>query len=212
MPQALKSPDSRARGCAWRVSRAGSATGDTPDKRVELSGNQMRELHLDNLAMTALSGASAAVMARGEVIEQAVASSRDVAFINAVVNDPSVRPFVGPMELGKLDLSEAIARPENLCMMGLHGGFILAWSAPGVREVHTFILPDGRGDWAKQARAEVIAYCADQGDTMLWTKIPPDQPHVARFAVEGGMKPTGQTVETFGVAYMVYKMDLNQCL
>ncbi len=141
----------------------------------------------------------------------AVAPSRDVAFINAVVNDPSVRPFVGPEYLGELDLSEAVARPENLCMFGRWGGFLLAWSAPGVREVHTMILPEGRGAWARQARAEMIAYCATQGDTMLWTKIPADQPHVRRFAIEGGMRATGMTVATFGLPYAIYSMELARC-
>lgn len=169
----------------------------------------MRELQLDSFAKTAIPGAIA--HGREEVISKAVGPSRDVAFINAVINDPTVRPFVGPMELGELDLSDAVSRPEHLCLMGVHGGFLLAWSAPGVREVHTFILPAGRGAWAKQARAEMIAHCKASGDTMLWTKIPLDQPHVKRFAVDGGMRATGQMIETFGVPYAVYKMELAEC-
>jgi hypothetical protein len=168
----------------------------------------MRRNSLDSIDQPALHGAASAVLAGEEVILSAVAPSRDVAFINAVVNDPSVRPFVGPEYLGELDLSEAVARPENLCLMGIHGGFLLAWSAPGVREVHTFVLPAGRGAWARQARAEMVAYCRADGNAMLWTKIPPDQPHVERYAVEGGMRRTGQIVTTFGVPYMIYKMDL----
>lgn len=169
----------------------------------------MRNTSLDSQADRAVTGAVVAgVHSREEVITSAVAPSRDAQFINAVVNDPSVRPFVGPADLGELDLSEAIARPEHLCLMGVYGGFLLAWSAPGVREVHTFILPSGRGAWARQARAEMVAYCAARGDTMLWTKIPPDLPHVARFATEAGMRFTGMSVETFGVPYMIYKMDL----
>ena len=145
----------------------------------------------------------------GEVIGSTVAPSRDVQFINAVVNDPSVRPFVGPAELGELDLSEAVAQPENLFFMGEHGGFSAAWSAPGVREIHTFILESGRGAWARAARAQVIDSCRKRGDVMLWTKISPDTPHVAKFAVEGGMRPTGQVVETFGQPWLIYKMELN---
>lgn len=171
----------------------------------------MRPDQHDSPDMTALPGAAAAVHSQIGGDQTVVAPSRDVAFINAVVNDPSVRPHVGPEYLGELDLSEAVARPENLCLFGRWGGFLLAWSAPGVREVHTMILPDGRGAWARRARVEMIAYCTAQGDTMLWTKIPADQPHVRRFALEGGMRPVGMTVATFGLPYEIYSMELAQC-
>lgn len=152
-----------------------------------------------------------AIKIREEVIPSTVAPSRDVAFINAVVNHPEVRPFIGSPDLGELDLSPAVSRSENLFMIGIHGGFALGWSAPGVREVHTFILPSGRGAWARRARAEMVSYCRKAGDTMLWTKIPPGQPHVVQFAREAGMRPTGQEVETFGVMHEVYKMELQRC-
>lgn len=170
----------------------------------------MRTANLSSISKPPVADGFAA-FAGGEVIQSTVAPCRDAALVNVVVNHPSVRPFVGPMELGELDLSEAVARPENLCMMGGHGGFILAWSAPGVREVHTFILESGRGAWARAARAEVIRHCRAEGVTMLWTKISPATPNVAKFAIEGGMEPTGMSVETFGEPWLIYKMELTPC-
>ncbi len=130
----------------------------------------------------------------------------DAAFINRVANDPQVRPALGGE--GELDLSEVIARPEHWFLMGPHGGFVLSWSAPGVREVHTMILPEGRGKLARQAAAETIEYVREHGCRMLWTKIPPHLPHVAGFASAMGMQPTGETIETFGLPYAIYMMEI----
>jgi hypothetical protein len=134
----------------------------------------------------------------------------DAETINAVVNSPDIRPFVGP-GADPLDLSDAVAIPEHLFLIGEHGGFSLAWSAPGVREVHTFIKREGRGKWAREAAAEGIAYARDHGTRMLWTKCPTARPYVALYAAAMGMEPTGETIETFGEPYDVYKMELQPC-
>lgn len=146
------------------------------------------------------------VRAEKEVICNLVALSRDAERINAIVNHPDVRPFIGPG--GALDLSAAVERPENWFLMGEHGGFGLIWSAPGVHEVHTFILKTGRGQWAREAAAAVISYAAVRGDYMLWTKIAPEQVNVIAFATGMGMWETGQIVETFDAPYLVYKMEI----
>ena len=123
--------------------------------------------------------------------------SSDITRINKVVNHPSVRPMVGMPELGDLDMTPVVERPEHWFLMGDHGGFALTWSAPRVYEWHSFVLPEGRGKWAVEARLEAIKYAGQHGAKMLWTKIPPDAPHVDRFARQGGMKPTDDVIETF---------------
>lgn len=133
----------------------------------------------------------------------------DAALVNAIVNHPEVRPYVGAPEIGNLDVSELIARPEHWFLMGPHGGFMLAWSAPDVREVHTFILPEGRGRWAEDARAAMIDYAREHGVKMLWTKIFEGDRHVIRYARQGGMQFTGDVLETFGKPYRIYRMELN---
>ena len=134
----------------------------------------------------------------------------DPELVNSVVNAPEVRPFVGP-GADFLDLSDHVSKPENLFLMGEHGGFALVWSAPEAYEVHTFILNGGRGKWARNAAQEAMNYMAEQGASLLWTKIPDDQPNVAAFAAAMGMKPTGQIIETFGKPYAVYKMGAGTC-
>lgn len=137
-----------------------------------------------------------------------LARSFDVARINAVVNHPAVLPFVGGVEGEEMDLTPLVERPEHWFLMDDHGGFMLAWSAPGVREVHTFVLPEGRGQWAADRRTEMLDYARTNGTRALWTKIPEDLPHVERFARQGGMKPTDDVIETFGKPYRVFAMEL----
>lgn len=135
--------------------------------------------------------------------------SHDAARINAVVNHPEVRPHVGAPDAGDLDVTDLVERPEHWFLMGDHGGFMLSWSAPGVREVHTFVLPEGRGKWAEDARAAMLDYARKNGTEMLWTKIAEDDRHVIRYARQGGMQFTGDVLETFGKPYRIYRMELS---
>lgn len=135
--------------------------------------------------------------------------SHDAARINAVVNHPEVRPHVGAPDAGDLDVTDLVERPEHWFLMGDHGGFMLSWSAPGVREVHTFVLPEGRGKWAEDARSAMLDYARKNGTEMLWTKIAEDDRHVIRYARQGGMQFTGDVLETFGKPYRIYRMELS---
>lgn len=135
--------------------------------------------------------------------------SYDAERINIVINDPYVRPFVGGVELGDIDITNAVERPENWFLMGEHGGFGLIWTAPNAHEVHTFILPSGRGKWATDAAKAMIDFARKNGDTMLWTKIPIKLKHVGAYARMMGMKTTGMVSEMFGEPYEIYKMELN---
>ena len=137
-----------------------------------------------------------------------LARTYDAELVNRVANHPAVRPFIGAPDDGDLDFTDAVARPEHWFLFGDHGGFLLQWSAPRVREVHTMILPQGRGMWGAQIRKEGIQYARDRGTRTLWTKIPPEASHVERFARQGGMKPTGDVIDTFGVPYRVFSMEL----
>jgi hypothetical protein len=134
--------------------------------------------------------------------------SFDTARINEVVNHPAVRPFVGAVSYGELDVAPVVAKTEDWFLMGDHGGFLLSWSAPGVREIHTFVLPEGRGRWAADARAEMLDYARANGTRTLWTKIDPVHRHTVQFARRGGMQPTEEMILMLGTPYQVYKMEL----
>ena len=134
--------------------------------------------------------------------------TKDADAVNAVVNHPAVRPFIGAPEAGDLDLSAMIEQPENLFPFGEHGGFAFIWTAPHAREVHTFILPEGRGKWARDAAREAIGIAGQCGTVMLWTRIPPHAPHVRAYAACMGMRATGETVATFGTPWPIYSMGV----
>jgi len=82
--------------------------------------------------------------------------SRDTQAINAVINHPAVCPHVGDPAFGVIDAECIVANLDNLFPMGEHGGFALIQTAPGEREVHTFILPEGRGKWGYDAAQVMI--------------------------------------------------------
>lgn len=132
----------------------------------------------------------------------------DADAINAVINHAAVRPSCGLPEIGDLDFSDLVARPENLFLLGEHGGFMLLWSAPGVREIHVFLLPEGRGKWGFDAQAEVVEEARARGVSVLWARISPEMPHLALFARRGGMRPTGETIEALGTPYQIYSMEV----
>lgn len=72
----------------------------------------------------------------------------DARSLNQVLNHPDVRPFVADEADGVLDLTKAVENQRNILLMGRWGGCFCLYLQPGVYEVHTQILPDGRGPWA----------------------------------------------------------------
>lgn len=132
----------------------------------------------------------------------------DKDLVNLAANHPHVRPFLGPASLGELDFEDAVAEDKNWFLMGEHGGFALAWSAPNVYEVHVFVLPEGRGKWAAKARQATIDFAKANGAKMLWARIAPQAKFVSYFARRGGMQPTGEMIHTLGAAYDIYSMEL----
>jgi len=68
--------------------------------------------------------------------------------INAVLNDPAVRPWVADMGAGEIDVSPIVENTNNILLMGRYGGCLCFCPQPGIYEVHTQVLSEGRGRWA----------------------------------------------------------------
>lgn len=81
-----------------------------------------------------------------------IRDERDPTFWDAIANHPSVRPHVGGE--GPLSLSEVIGRDDILPLATDHGGFIFACIFPARWELHTMVLPEGRGRATLTAFAE----------------------------------------------------------
>jgi len=97
----------------------------------------------------------------------------DPQFLNQVLNDPAVRPWVADVADGALDMTPAVSNPENVCLVGEHGGFFLYKYDVGVFEVHSAVRPSGRGAWAKAAAKSVVDYMFTATDCVeILTRIP----------------------------------------
>jgi hypothetical protein len=96
--------------------------------------------------------------------------------INAVLNDPSVLPWVALRDQPRpLDLSPLLADPRHVLLMheSGEGGLFFQWLEPSVYEVHTQFLPSTRGRAALECVEECLEWMFLRTDAMeLLTRIP----------------------------------------
>lgn len=113
----------------------------------------------------------------------------DATRINIVLNHADVRPFVADMAEGYIDMSKQVANNNNVLLMGEHGGCFFYQIMDGLYEVHTQILPAGRGAWTKGFLLAVRNYIYTQTNAIeVLTRIPGGNKG-ARLAAESvGMK------------------------
>lgn len=108
------------------------------------------------------------------------------AAINAVLNDPTVRPWVADAAEGVLDVSRLATNPANYVLMGEHGGCAFVQLLPGVYEVHTQIRAAGRGAWAAEFSRAVAHWMFTRTDAYeVVTRVP--RGHVAALALTRGI-------------------------
>lgn len=106
-------------------------------------------------------------------ILEPVSRHTDATFINEVVNDPSVYPWVHGVVIGPLDLTGLVANKSNHCIMGKHGGVIFTQCQPGLYEAHTQVLPEGRGKWTIKMVKSALHYIFTRTDAMeILTRVP----------------------------------------
>ena len=73
--------------------------------------------------------------------------STDAVSFNAIVNHPEVYPDLADVP-GPIDVSPQLQNEQNYLLRGEHGGCLFVRVMPALFEVHTAILPSGRGAWA----------------------------------------------------------------
>lgn len=112
----------------------------------------------------------------------------DSALLNRVINDPSVRPHVVADD-GIVDVTTVVQNPDNYALVTEHGGFILIRHEPGVYEVHSQFLPEGRGKHAVAAMREGFRYMFANTDCLeIVTKVCDDNLPADSFAKIAGFK------------------------
>jgi hypothetical protein len=102
-----------------------------------------------------------------------VARATDATWINHVLNDPIVRPWVADVGDGVLDVAPIVADRRNVILEGDHGVIAFLWLQAGVYECHTQILPSGRGSWATEFARECLRFMFTRTDAYeVATRIP----------------------------------------
>lgn len=118
---------------------------------------------------------------------------------NELVNHPSIRPFVGGDGESFLDLSPSVDDEKNVFLIDEHGGFLLIWTAPDTYEIHTFILPEGRGRKAYANAQDMLRTMKQEfGARHLWTRVARGQENVRRFTTANGLEHCGEQTCDFG--------------
>lgn len=103
----------------------------------------------------------------------AVEQHRDAEFINSVVNDPSVLPWVQGNLEGPLDVAPLLRIPGNVLLCDEYGGVLFIEHQPGFYEAHTQVLPAGRGKWAVQMVREALQWMFTKTSAVdIQTKCP----------------------------------------
>jgi len=124
--------------------------------------------------------------------------------LNYLVNHPDIRPFVGGDITQSIDLTSAVANEANIFLNGEHGAFCCSWTAPNTYEVHTLILPAGRGKWAysfaRAGRDEMVRRQA----LHLWTCVHPEAANVRFFTLRAGFRPAGKYTRDLGAGPVEY--------
>lgn len=92
--------------------------------------------------------------------------------LNAVVNHPGVRPWVGAGS-HPLDLTSVVSDQDNVLLMGQGGGLLFIRYAPGIYEVHTQFIPEARGRAAIEATNDALRWMFTKTDAVeILTKVP----------------------------------------
>lgn len=65
----------------------------------------------------------------------------DHRFLEALANDPEVRPWLGGNLEEPIRLEDLISRPGNYAFVNTEGGFVVHLLAPGLYECHTIFRP-----------------------------------------------------------------------
>ncbi len=128
----------------------------------------------------------------------------DATFLNSVANHPDVRPFIGGE--GELDLAPLIEDRANVALVTEHGGWLLQQLLPGVYELHTVFLSEGRGEFYFSAAREALRFMFTQTDCLeILTKCPDDNPGARMAAVKVGFRERfhrdGAWAENVGVSF-----------
>ena len=122
------------------------------------------------------------------VVDQIVRSF-DPVEVNAIVNHPKVRPYLGGPDLEPLDLTNFVRNPANYALR--YEGFLALFHAkmPGLYEVHTQALPASRGAVVAAGAPAMATWMFTRTTAIeLVTRIPDDNDAARELAMFNGFE------------------------
>lgn len=109
--------------------------------------------------------------------------------INYIVNHPAVRPWTNEIGKGVVDMTKDLSNHKHILLMGEHGGIIFYEIMHGLYEAHTQVLPEGRGEWAKQLTDACAEWMFTKtGAFELMTRVPVGHHSAKALTLHTGMK------------------------
>jgi len=115
----------------------------------------------------------------------------DAVRLNAILNNPEVRPWVADAVEGVIDVSPNVASRDNVLLMGEHGGVLFFKLTNGIYEAHTQVMPEARGAWTLEMTRAAVYWMFTRTDAFeVLTRVP--QGHIA---AKGAAEATGLSYE-----------------
>lgn len=135
----------------------------------------------------------------------------DPTFLNSIANHPDVLPWLGAPD-GPVDVSPLVEAIQNIAIEGPAGGWILVHLEPGVYELHTMFLPEGRGKSYLAASKEALRYVFVHTDaTEILTKCPDTNGAARMAAATAGFRERfrrdGVWTDGSGVSYQGFTIE-----
>ncbi len=134
--------------------------------------------------------------------------SKDAEFLNRIINDPSVFPYVS-LGCETVDIAPQVEKDTTVFLATEYGGFLFVCCGNGLYEVHTQFLPEGRRDVLGLAR-EAVRYMFTQTPAIAVTTFVADSNEGARrLTLAMGFKEIGaKSINGYsGVGYLLTIKD-----
>jgi hypothetical protein len=123
----------------------------------------------------------------------------DAELHNRIANHPEVKPTLGYNE-GPTDFTPLLDHPEGYVLLSDGAGCaaVFEWSAPGVWQAHSMVLPEYRGRAAVNAALEMFDLMFAEGARMIWGMTPIDNRAAQIFNRMIGAKAAGEGEDATG--------------
>lgn len=136
----------------------------------------------------------------------------DAKFINAVANHPAVKPYMLLRRGENMDYSGIVSDPRNVVLTGEYGGMAFHNLLPGLFEVHTQSLPEGRGAWTLEMAHSALLYMFSKTEAVeIFTRVPYENEPAKKLTLAmGGVFEQSAEVDLDGrlIGWSIYRLTM----